>query len=158
MSGNDSCFVYLMAAGKFLKVGIAADVDRRLCNVRSGPLEVEVICKRRMPNRATALRAEKAIHSALAKHHHRREWFIVKPARAKAILSRECATVRLAAALELRNALKGSISLKEFCDPKLPLALAGMSALEEWQWRKQRRAEYGDALERGELKLVGIEA
>lgn len=158
MAGEESCFVYVMAAGKFIKIGIAADVGRRLGNIRSGPLEAEIVCKRRMPNRATALKAEKAIHTALAKHHHRREWFIVKPARAKAILSRHCARVRLAAALEARKPLTGKLRMKEYLEPKLPLALVGMSALEEWQWRKQRRAEYGDALERGDLKLAGIEA
>lgn len=155
MSGNDSCFVYVMAAGKFFKVGIAADVDRRLGNVRSGALEVEVICKRRMPNRARALKAEKAIHSALAKHHHRREWFIVKSARAKAILSGHCARVRLEAALEARKPLEGEVRLREVLEPKLPLALAGMSTLEEWQWRKNQREAYGAALERGDMKLIG---
>lgn len=154
MGSAESCFVYVMAAGKFIKVGIAADVDRRLGNVRSGALEAEVICKRRMPNRAAALKAEKAIHTALAKHHHRREWFIVKPARAKAVLSRHCARVRLAAAVEVRKPLTGKITLKEFCTPKVPLALAGMSPLEEWEWRKKQRAAYGDALERGDVELL----
>lgn len=153
---QESCFVYVMAAGKFIKVGIAADVDRRLGNIRSGPLDVEIIGKRRMPNRATAIKAEKAVHTALAKYHHRREWFILKPARAKAILSRHCAKVRLAAALEARKPLTGKIKTSEYLEPKLPLALVGMSALEEWQWRKKQREAYGDALERGELKLAGV--
>lgn len=151
---QESCFVYAMAAGKFIKVGIAADVDRRLGNVRSGALEAEVICKRRMPNRATALKAEKAIHAALARHHHRREWFIVKPDRARAVLSRHCARVRLAAALEARKPLEVSIKLKELLEPKLPLALVGMSPLEEWQWRKKQREIYAAALDRGELTLT----
>lgn len=154
MDSGDSCFVYVMAAGKFIKIGIAADVGRRLSSVRSGALDVEIMCKRRMPNRATALKAEKAIHAALAKHHHRREWFIVKPARAKAVLSRHCARVRLAAALEVRKPMTGSITLKEFAQPKVPLALAGMSPLEEWQWRKKQRQAYGEAIDRGDLTLA----
>lgn len=150
----ESCFVYVMAAGKFVKVGIATDVNRRLGNIRGGALDVEIIAKRRMPNRATAVKAEKAIHAALAKYHHRRGWFIVKPSRAKSVMSRHCARVRLAAAREARKPVAGRIKMKEYLEPKLPLAMAGMSALEEWQWRKQQRAAYAVAIERGELQLA----
>lgn len=151
---SDSCWVYVMQAGKFIKIGIAADVERRLINIRSGPLETQLVAKRRLANRSMALEAEKAIHRILAKNRHRREWFIVSSDRARRVMARACAKVRLASALETAKPLKGTISLRELLSPSLPRAMKGKSALEQWQWRRARAEAYYQAIETGSLELA----
>ena len=72
-------FLYVVRCGDFVKVGLAADVRRRLRDFEAmTPYEVVLVGK-------TVVRADKAgmaervAHEALADTHHRGEWFSASP-------------------------------------------------------------------------------
>ena len=68
-------FVYVMKCGKFVKVGIAADVNRRRKSLYCGnPFPIEIAHARRVPASHAEI-IERLAHDLLAGWHHRLEWF-----------------------------------------------------------------------------------
>lgn len=70
------CFLYLMRCERFIKVGIAADVERRRARLQlTNPFPVTVARKYGFGDRHYAYLAERASHQDLADHRVYGEWF-----------------------------------------------------------------------------------
>jgi hypothetical protein len=69
-------FVYVMECETFIKVGITKNTESRLGTIRAcNPYQVDLLLSFAVPLESRAVDIEKAIHTALKKHHHNREWF-----------------------------------------------------------------------------------
>lgn len=72
---HERAFIYVIASGPYMKIGITRDLKKRIKGVEChNPHEVRLICYRRVPAHY-ARRAEMQIHAELAAHQHRGEWF-----------------------------------------------------------------------------------
>lgn len=85
----DSEFVYLLAGGPFVKIGVARDVQQRMANLRPGcPYELRAVSVRTVPA-PLAYQIERKVHHHLADFRAYGEWFQLDVAHAKAIIHRE---------------------------------------------------------------------
>lgn len=72
------CFVYLMRTGRYVKVGIADDVEARRDRLQlSSPHEITTTAKYGMGDRIYARLAERATHADLDQYRMHGEWFDV---------------------------------------------------------------------------------
>ena len=88
MSRKD--YVYIMESGDHCKVGISSDPKKRLEQVQTGnPLDVVLVCKMAVPNRAAAEKIESIVHGELLYYCERArgEWFRCSVETAQKVLS-----------------------------------------------------------------------
>lgn len=79
----EQTFVYAFKCEKFVKIGIATDVEKRRLTLTVGnPFPITFLHAESYHSRLYALLAERAAHKALSDAHHDGEWFKVKPQRA----------------------------------------------------------------------------
>jgi len=72
--------VYVMTCGKWLKIGVAADVSRRLATLQANcPMPIAVDMQKVFPSRLYAIMAEMEAHRLLANYRIHGEWFTAKP-------------------------------------------------------------------------------
>jgi len=74
---NEECFVYLMIdlTNNFYKIGISSKPEYREKTLQSEKPTIEMLCKKRFPNRKIANSIEQALHQAYAEKRIRGEWF-----------------------------------------------------------------------------------
>ena len=70
-------YVFLTSCGRYAKIGVTTDLERRVKSVQTGcPLEIRVkrivVCD----SRSEAYRLEKRLHQICADAHKHGEWFI----------------------------------------------------------------------------------
>lgn len=71
--------IYAVKCLNFTKIGITADIDRRIASFTvMNPLPITRLMTRTVIGRH-ARRTEKAIHVSLRNYHHRGEWFVDVP-------------------------------------------------------------------------------
>jgi len=69
--------VYIIQSGKYYKVGLANDVKKRMAGLQtSNPETLKLMYSVQFKNRATAKKAEAAMHRRFKKHRMRGEWFL----------------------------------------------------------------------------------
>jgi len=72
---NRTVYIYAIKCGEFVKVGIAADIEKRLVNLEANnPYPLKLIGWGACPARLASA-AEHAAHTRLARYHHKGEWF-----------------------------------------------------------------------------------
>lgn len=77
---RQNCYVYIITAGPFIKVGVAKNIDQRLNDLQVGcPLQYELVWTSDRNRRTFAEILENAIHAKLNMHRVRGEWFDANP-------------------------------------------------------------------------------
>jgi hypothetical protein len=80
----DTTYVYLIACSRYVKIGIARDVAKRLANFQvASPLDMTVVHCREITGTRYAFLCERAAHKMLADYAHRGEWFTASKAKAR---------------------------------------------------------------------------
>lgn len=83
--------LYVMKAGKYYKIGISTDPERRVKHLRTGNPHIQLLkCSPPMAKPA-ALKLERHYHQALRKEHVTREWYELKPWQVRKILGSRAA-------------------------------------------------------------------
>jgi len=71
-----TCYVYLIRAGDFIKIGHAKDPENRLAGMQTGsPHQLDLIAKMPFQTKLIAHEYELELHRRLADFHYRGEWF-----------------------------------------------------------------------------------
>jgi len=82
-------YVYFIRAGIYTKIGVAKNVSRRLEQLQTGnPLELRLTAAVKLPSIKSAYHFEGLLHSELMDRHKHGEWFYIKSARIKDIISK----------------------------------------------------------------------
>lgn len=95
-------YVYVIVSGEFTKIGIAADPNKRVKEVRVGsPEGAQVFYARQFPELNEARYVERYCHRQLGKLRNSGEWFRCSPHKARALVAK--AKVPARAELEANN-------------------------------------------------------
>ena len=71
-------YVYILECEGYHKIGVAADVNRRVNSMESGnPLQINIIFRAGYPSNRISRDIEKSIHKELEEYKHKKEWFIL---------------------------------------------------------------------------------
>lgn len=71
-----TCYVYIMEAGEFVKIGVAKCPDKRLEQMQTGnPFAIKILALLPFSSPRQAYAEESRIHKFLRSHHFRGEWF-----------------------------------------------------------------------------------
>tara|TARA_R100000951_G_scaffold116765_2_gene130551 strand:+ start:649 stop:1080 length:432 start_codon:yes stop_codon:yes gene_type:complete len=82
-------YVYFIRAGIYTKIGVAKNIQRRMEQLQTGnPLELRLTCSIQMPSIKSAFHFEKLLHDELMDKHKHGEWFFIKEAKVKNIISK----------------------------------------------------------------------
>lgn len=123
---NDKVSLYGVQCGLFVKIGIAANIERRIIEFEVGnPYPMKVIMDRKI-NAAFAAEAEHLAHKMLASAHHRGEWFLTTRQEARRVIN-------LAVTQATRRANSSGTMLRE-----MDLAQQDADAAEQ-QWEDIRQ-------------------
>lgn len=80
-------YVYVMVCGKWVKIGMASDINRRLATLQSNcPMPITVDMQKVFPSRLYAIMAEMEAHRLLAEYRIHGEWFTAKPHLARRVV------------------------------------------------------------------------
>jgi len=86
---NIMAYVYFIRAGIYTKIGVANNIQRRMEQLQTGnPLELRLACSVQMPSIKSAFYFEKLLHDEFMDKHKHGEWFFIKEAKVKDVISK----------------------------------------------------------------------
>lgn len=132
-------FVYILGCEQFVKIGIAADVAKRVAGLQVGnPFLINVLRKAEYPSKLQALLVERTVHGVLAPHRLFSEWFTCEPTRARDALNYVAAAMRKLVPIHYQAEVERRRYWDEryATDPKL---IADREASREWVAKAEER-------------------